>query len=174
MRIALFFERYAFDTDRRELRRGPDVVPTTPQVFDLLDYLICNRERVVSKGDLDWKRLAERPTDAIDPGCVKTLSSCYDSPVILLGESMRRFVEEADRWQRTLLSECLDDFIDESNPVRVIDVFVDALGLAGMGFEGVGVVAMIDWARHSAQQYRSSWRGLRRRQSTLASATVRF
>jgi adenylate cyclase len=47
-----FFEHYAFDTDRRELRRGPDVVPTTPQVFDLLDYLIRNRERVVSKDDL--------------------------------------------------------------------------------------------------------------------------
>jgi transposase len=37
---------------------------------------------------------------------------------------------------RTLLPECLDDFIDESNPVRVIDVFVDALDLAEMGFEG--------------------------------------
>src|ERR1700745_2676627 len=50
---------------------------------------------------------------------------------------MRRFVEEADRGQWTLLPECLDDFIDESNPVRVIDVFVDALDLAEMGFEGV-------------------------------------
>ena len=35
---------------------------------------------------------------------------------------MRRFVEEADRGQWTLLPECLDDFIDESNTVRVIDV----------------------------------------------------
>jgi transposase len=49
---------------------------------------------------------------------------------------MRRFVEEADRGQWTLLPECLDDFIDESNPVRVIDVFVDALHLAEMSFEG--------------------------------------
>lgn len=40
---------------------------------------------------------------------------------------MRRFIEEADRGQSTLLPECLDDFIDEGNPVRVIDVFVDAL-----------------------------------------------
>ena len=47
-----FFEDYAFDTDRRELQRGPAVVPTTPQVFDLLDYLIRNRHRVVSKDDL--------------------------------------------------------------------------------------------------------------------------
>ncbi|MGV7215555.1 winged helix-turn-helix domain-containing protein [Bradyrhizobium sp. UFLA05-112] len=47
-----FFEDYALDTDRRELRRGPDVVPTTPQVLDLLEYLIRSRDRVVSKDDL--------------------------------------------------------------------------------------------------------------------------
>ena len=46
------FENYAFDTDRRELHRGADVVSVAPQVFDLLDYLIRNRERVVSKDDL--------------------------------------------------------------------------------------------------------------------------
>ncbi len=50
---------------------------------------------------------------------------------------MRRFVEQADREQSTLLPECLDDLIDESNPVRVIDVFVDTLDLAEIGFEGV-------------------------------------
>ncbi|MBR0717790.1 winged helix-turn-helix domain-containing protein [Bradyrhizobium liaoningense] len=46
------FQDYVFDTDRRELRRGAEVVSIAPQVFDLLDYLIRNRERVVSKGDL--------------------------------------------------------------------------------------------------------------------------
>ncbi|WP_461193204.1 winged helix-turn-helix domain-containing tetratricopeptide repeat protein [Bradyrhizobium sp. UFLA06-06] len=46
------FEDYAFDLDRRELYRGADVVRIAPQVFDLLDYLIRNRERVVSKDDL--------------------------------------------------------------------------------------------------------------------------
>jgi DNA-binding winged helix-turn-helix (wHTH) protein len=50
--VRYFFENYALDTDRRELQRGTGVVPTTPQVFDLLDYLIRNRERVVSKDDL--------------------------------------------------------------------------------------------------------------------------
>jgi transposase len=50
---------------------------------------------------------------------------------------MRSFVEGADRGQWTLLPECLDDFIDEENPVRVIDVFVDALDLAEMSFDGV-------------------------------------
>ena len=47
-----FFEEYAFDTDRRELHRGADLVSIGPQVFDLLDYLLRNRERVVSKDDL--------------------------------------------------------------------------------------------------------------------------
>jgi TolB-like protein len=50
--LRYLFEEYAFDTDRRELHRGADVVSATPQVFDLLDYLIRNRERVVSKDDL--------------------------------------------------------------------------------------------------------------------------
>ena len=50
---------------------------------------------------------------------------------------MGRFVEQADRGQSALLPDCLDDFIDESNPVRAIDAFVDALNLVEMGFEGV-------------------------------------
>ena len=50
--LRYLFEEYAFDTDRRELQRGANVVSVTPQVFDLLDYLIRNRERVVSKDDL--------------------------------------------------------------------------------------------------------------------------
>src|SRR5207344_2238638 len=50
---------------------------------------------------------------------------------------MKRFIAGADRGQSTLLPECLDDFIDESNPVRVIDAFVDALDLGELGFDGV-------------------------------------
>ena len=46
------FEDYLLDTARRELRRGPDPVPVTPQVLDMLACLISNRERVVSKDHL--------------------------------------------------------------------------------------------------------------------------
>ena len=46
------FEDYVLDTDRRELRRGADFVPVEPKVFDLLVFLIANRERVASKDDL--------------------------------------------------------------------------------------------------------------------------
>ena len=50
---------------------------------------------------------------------------------------MPRYVESQDRQQVTLLPECLDDFMAEDNPVRVIDAFVDELDLAGVGFEGM-------------------------------------
>src|SRR6516162_11485323 len=50
---------------------------------------------------------------------------------------MKRFVEGADRGQSTLLPECLDEWIDEDNPVRVIDAFVDTLEMAELGFDGI-------------------------------------
>src|SRR5258708_35664903 len=50
---------------------------------------------------------------------------------------MRRFVEGADRGQSTLFPDHLEDWIGEDNPVRVIDVFVDELDLAELGFDGV-------------------------------------
>jgi len=50
--LRYLFAEYAFDTERRELHRGTDIVSIAPQVFDLLDYLIRNRERVVSKDEL--------------------------------------------------------------------------------------------------------------------------
>jgi transposase len=50
---------------------------------------------------------------------------------------MKRFVAGADRTQSTLLPESLDDWVDESNPVRVIDAFVDALNVGELGFDGI-------------------------------------
>jgi transposase len=48
---------------------------------------------------------------------------------------MKRFIEGADRSQVTLLPECLDDYMAEDNPVRVVDAFVDELDLWELGFE---------------------------------------
>src|SRR5450631_1099311 len=50
---------------------------------------------------------------------------------------MTRFVVGDDRSQSTLFPERLDDYLGEDNPVRAIDVFVDELDLAGLGFGGV-------------------------------------
>ena len=52
------------------------------------------------------------------------------------GLIMTRFVQGADRGQTTLLPECLEDWVVEDNPVRVIDAFVDRLDLGELGFSG--------------------------------------
>jgi len=54
---------------------------------------------------------------------------------------MKRFIEGEVRSQVSLLPECLDDYIAEENPVRVVDVFVDELKLHQLGFEGVDPAA---------------------------------
>ena len=50
--VEYLFADHALDSDRRELRRGSESIALEPQVFDLLLYLIQNRDRVVSKDDL--------------------------------------------------------------------------------------------------------------------------
>ena len=50
--MQLVFDDYTLDTDRRELRRGSEPIAVEPQVFDLLIYLVQNRDHVVSKNDL--------------------------------------------------------------------------------------------------------------------------
>jgi DNA-binding winged helix-turn-helix (wHTH) protein len=50
--LIYFFENYSLDIDRRELRRGAEVVAVEPQVFDVLAYMISHRERVISNDDL--------------------------------------------------------------------------------------------------------------------------
>ena len=63
---------------------------------------------------------------------------------------MGRFVQGADRRQQTLLPECLDDYVAEENPVRVVDVFVDELDLKELGFEGMTPAATGRPAYHPA------------------------
>ena len=46
---------------------------------------------------------------------------------------MKRFVEGEDRRQGALLPHCLDDYVTENNPVRVIEAFIDELDLATLG-----------------------------------------
>jgi transposase len=50
---------------------------------------------------------------------------------------MKRFVEGEDRRQTALLPPCIDDYVSDENPVRVIDAFVAKINLAELGFEGV-------------------------------------
>src|SRR5471030_448227 len=50
---------------------------------------------------------------------------------------MHRFIDGEDRMQQTLLPHCLEDYVGEENPVRVIEVFIEELDLAGLGFAGM-------------------------------------
>jgi transposase len=50
---------------------------------------------------------------------------------------MKRFVQGEDRRQSTLLPDCLDDYVTEDNPVRIVDVFIDELDLAALSFAGI-------------------------------------
>ena len=50
--MVLAFGDHRLDIKRRELRRGTDIIDLEPKVFDLLAFLVQNRDRVVSKDDL--------------------------------------------------------------------------------------------------------------------------
>src|SRR6202790_5277487 len=50
---------------------------------------------------------------------------------------MHRFIDGEDRMQRALLPHSLEDYVGEENPVRVIEVFIDELDLAALGFSGM-------------------------------------
>ena len=63
---------------------------------------------------------------------------------------MGRFVEGTDRFQLCLLPECLDDWVDEDNPVHVIEAFVEALDLVALGFAGATPAATGRPAYHPA------------------------
>ncbi|MGV0998885.1 MAG: IS1182 family transposase [Fluviibacter sp.] len=49
---------------------------------------------------------------------------------------MKRFIEGDSKSQITLLPPCLDDYISQDNPIRVVEVFIDGLDLVGLGFSG--------------------------------------
>lgn len=52
---------------------------------------------------------------------------------------MSRFIEGCERRQRLLLPDCIDDYVGEDSPVRVVDLFVDELDVGALGFEGAAV-----------------------------------
>ncbi len=63
---------------------------------------------------------------------------------------MSRFVEGVPRTQSTLFPERLEDYVDEENPVRAIEAFIDALDLEQLGFHGMNPKATGRPAYHPA------------------------
>jgi DNA-binding winged helix-turn-helix (wHTH) protein/TolB-like protein len=89
--VLYLFDGFALDPDRRELRRGGELLSVEPKVFDLLIYVIANRERVVSKDDL---------IDAVWGGRVvseSALTTCINAARTAIGDS-----GEAQRLIKTL------------------------------------------------------------------------
>ncbi len=85
------FEDFVLDPDRRELRRAGALVAVEPQVFDLIDYLVRNRERVVTKDDL---------LDAVWNGRVvseSTLTSRINAARRAVGRQRRRAAADPHR-----------------------------------------------------------------------------
>ena len=63
---------------------------------------------------------------------------------------MKRFIQGECRTQSVLLPQSLDDYVNETNPVRVVDVFVDELDMGNLGFEGIRPAATGRPAYHPA------------------------
>ena len=104
------FDDFRLDTDRRELRRGAKLVAIEPKVFDLLEFLIRNRARVVSKDDL---------IEAIWDGRIVSESALSTS--INAARSAVGDTGEDQRLIRTLHRKgirFIGDVRDESQPAR--------------------------------------------------------
>jgi transposase len=61
---------------------------------------------------------------------------------------MHRFIDGEDRMQPALLPHSLEDYVSEENPVRVIEVFIDELDPAALGFSGMTPAATSRQAYH--------------------------
>jgi DNA-binding winged helix-turn-helix (wHTH) protein len=83
-RLIYAFEHYLLDTDRRELWRGAETVAVAPQIFDILEYLIRNRYRVVTNDDLIAAVWSGRIVSE------STLSSCISAIRHAVGDSGER------------------------------------------------------------------------------------
>jgi TolB-like protein/tetratricopeptide (TPR) repeat protein len=107
--LAFVFEDFVLDEERRELRRGAEVVAVEPKVFDLLVYLVANRQRVIAKDDL---------IDVVWNGRVvsdSALATAVNAARVALGDS-----GEAQRFIKTLPRKGFR-FIGEVRKHEVVD-----------------------------------------------------
>src|ERR1700730_6610487 len=92
-RVRYLFDDYTLDTDQRELRCGETLVSVEPKVFDLLAFVICNREKVVSRDDM---------IEAVWDGRIvseSTLTSCINGARGAIGDNGedQRFIKTLPR-----------------------------------------------------------------------------
>jgi TolB-like protein/Tfp pilus assembly protein PilF len=137
--LLLSFENFELDCDRRELRRGADLVPIEPKAFDFLAYVIRNRDRVVSKDDLiavvwDGRSISEA-----------ALATCLNTARTAIGDSgeKQRLIKTLPRKGIRFVGNVKEDH-NRSGP-RTMDVVAtvslalpDRPSIAVLAFENIG------------------------------------
>jgi formylglycine-generating enzyme required for sulfatase activity/DNA-binding winged helix-turn-helix (wHTH) protein len=143
------FEGYGLDTDRRELRRADKIVPLQPQVFDLLEYLIRNRNQVVSKDDLlaaIWNgRFVSESTLASRISSARTaIGDDGESQRLIRTHSRRgiRFVGDVREESAAAATQAADPISGKPSPYRGLAAMEerDVLYFFGRKFETIEVL----------------------------------
>ena len=119
------FEDFSLDTDRRELRRGAELLSVEPKVFDLLVHLIANRERVVSKDDLIAVVWGGRIVSE------STLTSCINAARSTIGDSgeAQRFIKTLPRKGVRFVGAVREEIPTARPPAGIVEAAKPALAL---------------------------------------------
>jgi len=136
--VIYVFDDYSLDIERRELRRGTKLVAVEPQVFDILQYLIAQRERVVSKEDL---------IDAVWGGRIvseSTLSSRLTAVRHAIGDSgdAQRLIRTIPRKGLRFVGEVAE--AADASSVRTLRTTTSAAMVASAGGDPACVAEKID------------------------------
>ncbi len=114
--MKLIFDQFTLDTDIAELRRGTTAVALEPQVFDLLVFLIANRERVVSRDEIINAVWGGRFTsDSAVSTCVKSLRKALQDD----GDQQRYIKTLRGRGFRFVADIIVDDSKVSKNSLRI-------------------------------------------------------
>lgn len=137
------FDDYTLDTDRRELRRGDALASVEPKVFDLLAFVICNRERVVSRDDM---------IEAIWNGRIVselTLTSCINGARGAIGDNGedQRFIKTLPRKGIRFVGRVHEDrpvTHAGRQPPEIISDLSDRVSVAVLPFQAMAGDAELD------------------------------
>ena len=142
--LPFLFEDFALDTDRRELRRGAELIPAGPKVFDLLLHLIQNRDRVVSKDQL---------LDAVWAGRVvsdSTLTSCLNAVRKAINDtgSEQRLIRTVSRKGMRFIGE-----VREESTVNAVGVVPSQQPIPLPDLPSIAVLPFINMSGDPQQEY---------------------
>ena len=94
--------------------------------FAKIKFNLAGGRHKITNAVAEQRACVKTPRDRANHG------TCWASKT---GARMKRFIEGLDRTQTSLLPDCIDDYVNDDNPVRAIDAFVDILDLATLGFD---------------------------------------